>query len=64
MSAPVVQLRVPEDTLARLDGARGDDTRTAWILRLIDRELAGQTGTPPPANAARGTLPPASRRPA
>ena len=42
MSAPVVQLRVPEATLARLDSARGEETRTAWILRLIDRELTGQ----------------------
>ncbi len=38
MSGPVVQLRVPEDTLARLDGTRGEETRSAWILSLIDRE--------------------------
>jgi len=37
----VLQLRVPEDTLARGE-ARGDDTRSAWVLRLIDRELVGQ----------------------
>ncbi len=42
VSAPVVQLRVPEATLARLDSARGEETRTAWTLRLIDRELTGQ----------------------
>jgi hypothetical protein len=42
VAAPVLQLRVPEDTLARLDDARGDDTRSAWMLRLIDRELYGQ----------------------
>ena len=46
MAAPVLQLRVPEDTLARIDHARGDDTRSAWLQRLIDRELAGQTATP------------------
>lgn len=38
--SPVVQVRVPEDTLARIDVARRDDTRSAWMLRLIDRELA------------------------
>ena len=42
MSAPVLQLRVPENTLGRIDQARGDDTRSAWVLRLIDRELHGQ----------------------
>lgn len=51
MSAPVVQLRVPEDTLGRLDGARGEETRSAWILRLIDRELTGQTATAGPGSA-------------
>ncbi len=39
MAAPVVQLRIPEDTLAALDGAHGGDTRSAWILALIEREL-------------------------
>ena len=47
--SPVVQLRVPKDTLARLDDARGEETRSAWVLRLIDRELSGQTTAPPPA---------------
>ena len=42
MAAPVIQLRVPEDTLNRVDQARGDDTRSAWLQRLIDGELAGQ----------------------
>jgi hypothetical protein len=53
--SPVVQLRVPKDTLARIDQARGDDTRSAWIQRLIDRELAGQSPAPAPA-AAKDTL--------
>ena len=42
MAAPVIQLRVPEETLARIDAVRGGDTRSAWLQRLIDRELAGQ----------------------
>ena len=41
MAASVLQLRVPEDTLARIDSARGGDTRSAWVLRLIGRELDG-----------------------
>lgn len=45
MAAPVLQLRVPEDTLARIDQARGDDTRSAWVLRLIGRELEGPQPT-------------------
>ena len=52
MSAPVLQLRVPETTLARLDDARGEETRSAWVLRLIDRELDGQAAAPPPAGAS------------
>jgi hypothetical protein len=47
--SPVVQLRVPEDTLARIDGARGAETRSAWVLRLIGRELDGQVATQAPA---------------
>ena len=57
MSAPVVQLRVPEATLARLDGTRGEETRSAWILRLIDHELTGQPATPPPASHSPVSLP-------
>lgn len=30
---------MPKDTLERLDAARGDDSRSEWILRLIAREL-------------------------
>lgn len=63
MAAPVLQLRVPEDTLARLDDTRGDQTRSAWVLRLIDRELSGQQpalATQPPelSPAAAGPLGP------
>jgi hypothetical protein len=47
----------PEDTLARIDGIRGQDTRSAWLLRLIDRELTGQTATPAPASPSLAALP-------
>jgi hypothetical protein len=47
----------PEDTLARIDQARGDDTRSAWVQRLIDRELTGQTTTEPSAARPPVTLP-------
>jgi hypothetical protein len=46
VAASVVQLRVPEDTPARIDEIRGDATRSAWLLRLIDRELVGQQPAP------------------
>ena len=46
MPAPVLQLRVPEDTLTRIDELRGDDTRSAWLQRLIDRELNGPQPAP------------------
>jgi hypothetical protein len=46
VSAPVLQVRVPEYTLARIDSIRGDDT--GWLQRLIDREFNGQ----PTAQAA------------
>ena len=69
MAAPVLQLRVPEDTLTRNDGARGDDTRSAWVLRLIGRELAGLDPAAEPdtpvADSPAGplVLPPASHAP-
>jgi hypothetical protein len=44
VASPVVQLRVPEDMLAAVDGTRGDGTRSAWILSLIERELLGGDG--------------------
>ena len=70
MAAPGLQLRVPEDTLARIDHVRGEDTRSAWLLRLIDRELAGQHGgegvistSSAPAAASPGTLGPGESSP-
>ena len=54
MAAPVVQLRVPEDMLAAVDGARGAGTRSAWILALIERELLdGDTGRGPRRHLTR-----------
>jgi hypothetical protein len=51
VTSPVLQLRVPEDTLARLDDKSGEQTRSAWVLRLIDRELAGPDPAAEPATA-------------
>ena len=55
MPSPVVQLRVPEGLLVGLDASRGDDTRSAWILALIGRELAGEM--PAPAASPLGAIP-------
>jgi hypothetical protein len=57
VTSPVLQLRVPEDILARLDGTRGEETRSAWVLRLIDRELADQKPAPSPASPSLAALP-------
>jgi hypothetical protein len=44
VAAPVLRLRVPEDTLAR-DEARGEDTRSAWSTVVgLSRRLPGLTG--------------------
>ena len=58
MPSPVVQLRIPEDTLAAVDGARGDDTRTGWILALVERELldAGDDSMPTAPGPATASL--------
>ena len=58
MAAPVVQLRVPEDMLAAVDGVCGGN-RSAWILALIERELLDDgTGTsaPGPATSPPGAI--------
>lgn len=57
MAAPVLQLRVPEDTLARIDAIRGGHTRSAWLQRLIDRELNGQHAAPAAAPGIPVTFP-------
>ena len=48
MAAPVVQLRIPEDMLAAVDGVCGGN-RSAWILALIERELLDDGTEPGPA---------------
>ena len=40
MASPVVQLRVPEDMLSEIDDVRGEESRSAWLLRLAGRELS------------------------
>jgi hypothetical protein len=64
VTSPVLRLRVPEDTLARIDQASGDATRSAWVHRLIDRELTGQQPATAPATAPAIALPPGEPYPA
>jgi len=59
--SPVVQLRVPEGTLAMIDAARGGQSRSGWFLDLADRELAGD-GRPGDGRASAAALPAARRR--
>lgn len=40
MATPVVQLRVPEPVLAAVDEARGDESRSTWILGAIGLRLS------------------------
>lgn len=62
MASPVVQLRIPADMLAAVDGARGEDNRSAWILSLIERQLlsgddgGGTAVTSPTCPACRSAL--------
>jgi len=49
MASPVVQVRVPGDLLARLDEARSEVPRSAWIVAAIEHAL----GPAAPAKAAR-----------
>jgi hypothetical protein len=54
--SPVLQLRVSEDVLERIDEARGDTTRSAWLQGVIDRELNGQAPAAPVAHSPAGPL--------
>jgi hypothetical protein len=67
VGAPVLQLRVPEDTLARIDANRGEDTRSAWVVRLIGRQLNGpgpaQVTNEPSVTATPLVLPPGRAMP-
>jgi hypothetical protein len=70
-----LELRTTTELRARIDGARGRLSRTAWIETAIEEKLArGPNGTPPagdqpppgagPAQTGRGTgKPPARQRP-
>jgi len=59
----VVQLRVPEATLAMIDEARGGQSRSGWLLDLAERELAGD-GRPDDGRASAAALPAAREVPA
>src|SRR5260370_3233021 len=61
--SPVVQLRVPADTLARIDGARGQGTRSAWVRRLLRRELHSHGATPAPPATPLFLPPPLTQAP-
>jgi hypothetical protein len=63
VAAPVIQLRVPQDVVDRIDQARGEDTRSAWVLRAIDRELTGQPTTSPAAPSSLGAISPGEPSP-
>jgi len=39
MPSPVVQFRVPPELLARIDDARGDVSRSAWMLAACEHAL-------------------------
>lgn len=51
MASPVLQVRVSEETLARIDAARGEATRSDWARDTIVRALDGQLMTPEQAVA-------------
>ena len=46
MASPVVQLRVPEDLLARIDEARSSTSRSGFILSAIESALGSGPGDP------------------
>lgn len=39
MPAKMVSLRVGEEMLGRIDAARGDESRTAWMVRALETAL-------------------------
>ena len=47
----LVQLRVPDDLLSRIDEACGDATRTGWLLGLAARELDSEAPSAPSTGA-------------
>jgi hypothetical protein len=42
--------------LAAVDGMRGDESHSAWILALIERELLGETPAPRPAASSLAAI--------
>lgn len=55
--SPVVQLRVPEATLALIDEARGEQPRSGWFLALAEREFDDIGPDQPVANGLMPGLP-------
>ena len=56
----LVQMRVPEDLLAAIDGARGEESRTAWVLAAAELALSAEASAEPPPLAAAPTAAPRS----
>lgn len=62
---PIVNFRLPPALLERIDGARGEESRTGWLVRAIEHELDGPAAVasarPTPrvssADAKAGVLP-------
>jgi hypothetical protein len=50
-NSPVVQLRVPADLLVAIDSARGDETRSAWLIAAARQRIE------PPVARAQGQAP-------
>ena len=59
MPSPVVQVRMPEDLLAAIDGHRGDVTRSAWIVAACEAAL-NPAMAPVSHDRIRRTLKPAA----
>ena len=65
MASPVVHLRIPVDILTALDEARGDESRSVWILGAIGLRLsplaeavaAVAASTAPPVDASPPGVP-------
>ena len=42
-----VTVRLPPETIARMDAARGDDTRSEWVREAVEARLAGLSAAGP-----------------
>ncbi len=51
MATPIVNFRLPLVLLERIDAARGEESRTAWLIRAAEAQLAStaeeKAGVPP-----------------